>query len=137
LETDYLAALKSAVGPSFSIPPPCFDLLKTVIEEYRPGEMLQTTFTVQKEFTNPAGILQGGFFGVAFDNAFGPFSFLELKRPTTTIEMSLSFVRPVTGGNPTVRVWPVAQTKTYYLLAGEMKVEGKLCATATTRMQIL
>ena len=65
---------------------------------------------VEEHQTNPVGVMQGGFIAAAFDNTFGPLSYLVAKRPMTTIDMSIQYIRGVeTGQTVFVETWIVAK----------------------------
>jgi len=76
----------------------------------------------------------------AFDNTYGPFSYLLVKGPCTTLELNVSFVRPtsIKDKDLIVEVNVLSKTKTQLLMEGKAHTpEGKLVATSTTRMMIL
>ena len=94
-----------AVSPRPQVPPPCdLTLGLTCTDKSVPG---RTTWTMQVEerFTNPVGILQGGFLAALCDSAMGASSITwaagEGRPParSSNAEMKVSFMRPVSPGD--------------------------------------
>lgn len=86
------------------VPPPCdLTLGLTCTDKSVPG---QTTWTmrVEERFTNPVGILQGGFLAALCDSAMGASSITWAAAAGTaparssTAEIKVSFLRPVRPG---------------------------------------
>ena len=121
------------------VPPPSFTSMKAKIEEYEKNKRMIVSLPVEDHQTNPVGVMQGGFIAAAFDNTFGPLSYLVAKRPMTTIDMSVQYIRGVeTGQTVFVETWIVAKGFSTISMAGEMKsAKGKLLATAITNLLII
>jgi uncharacterized protein (TIGR00369 family) len=121
------------------VPPPSFITMKAKIEEYEKNKRMIVSLPVEDHQTNPVGVMQGGFIAAAFDNTFGPLSYLVAKRPMTTIDMSVQYIRGVeTGQTVFVETWIVAKGFSTMSMAGEMKsAKGKLLATAITNLLII
>ncbi|MCB1177637.1 MAG: PaaI family thioesterase [Leptospiraceae bacterium] len=122
-----------------TIPPPSFDDMNAEILEYKLNKSITVSFRVKTNQTNPMGFMQGGYIAAAFDNAFGPLSYLVAKKPTTTIDMNIQYIRSV-ANLQTVIVTAEIQARgnsTIHMIA-EMKTDkGKLLATASTNLLIL
>ncbi len=74
-------------------PPNCALFVRGEFVNYSPGKSLTVAFPVHKEYSNPAGSMQGGIISAAFDNVFGPLCLLESKTPlTTTIDINTSYL---------------------------------------------
>jgi uncharacterized protein (TIGR00369 family) len=90
--------IASMFPDTFTLPPHCFAMADGRILDWQPGISLKASFPVRESYENPAGVMQGGFIAAMVDNTFGPFSFLEAKKPTSTLEMNFTYVRPVVKG---------------------------------------
>jgi uncharacterized protein (TIGR00369 family) len=122
-----------------TIPPPSFLDMNGEILEYVKNKSITVSFPVQTKQTNPMGFMQGGYIAAAFDNAFGPLSYLVAKKPTTTIDMNIQYIRGVED-HQTIHVTAsiLARGNSTIHMVGEMKTEkGKLLATASTNLLIL
>jgi len=136
---DVLNELNAQWGAKLQIPPLCFTEMGGSIDHWQAGESIEASFPLRLWYANPAGWLQGGILAALFDNTFGPFSFLEAKAPTTTLEMQLSYVRPATIADGPVKVSAklLEKSKNYLIFSGDArKSDGKIVAYATTRLQI-
>lgn len=120
------------------LPPPSFFDMEARLEYYEKGKFLQVSFPVLERQSNPAGFMQGGYIAAAFDNTFGPLSFLLAKNPTTTIDLNVQYIRPVRmGKRVTVEAKLVAKGFTTLAMSGEMKDDrGRLLATSQTNLLI-
>jgi uncharacterized protein (TIGR00369 family) len=128
-----------AAGVELALPPPSSDTLGTRYTAIDPGKMLEAEFAWNARFTNPLKIFQGGFLCAAFDEVFGPLTYMAAGKPALTIEMSTSFLRPFTEAVGTVRIRAevVSQTKALLVLKAEARTpEGKLLATAGSHSMI-
>ena len=86
------------------------------------------------------GQILGGYLPQFFDLTFGPLSYLVTQKPTTSLDINTAFVSPVTPKDEEVVLVAsvVNQSRSYLLLEGRATVgEGRLVATATSRMRIL
>lgn len=135
---DFAGKMQKGVNTKMEIPPKCFYDMEGEFGEYEKGKSLTCHFPVLEKQTNPAGFMQGGYIAAAFDNTFGPFSFLLAKNPTATIDMNVQYIRPVRQGiRVTVEVKLVAKGFTTLAMAGEMKDErGRLLATSQTNLLV-
>lgn len=129
-----------ASGPyQITVPPPSFTDMDASIESYEKNKSIVVAFPVKLNQTNPMGFMQGGYIAAAFDNAFGPLSYLVAKKPTTTIDMNIQYIRSVKV-KQTILVKATIEAMGFSTIhmTAEMKTEkGKLLATATTNLLIL
>ncbi len=127
-------------GMELLLPPPSSSSLATRFIDIDPGKMLAAEFPFDMKFANPLGLFQGGFLCAAFDEVYGPLTYMAAGRPVVTIEMSTSFVRPFTkhDGVISIRAEIVAKTSSLLMLRAEAKnQEGKLIATSTSHSMIV
>lgn len=126
-------------GRKITVPPPIFTAMKAEILGYEKGKSITVAFPVEEYQTNPMGVMQGGVIAAAFDNAFGPLSYLVAKKPTTTIDMNIQYIRGVATGQKVV-VSATVEAKgfsTIHMIAKMETEKGKLLATASTNLLIL
>ncbi|TGK17585.1 PaaI family thioesterase [Leptospira fluminis] len=129
----------SKFAPSFKLPPPAFVELSGEFISYRRKKELTCSFYIEPRFSNPMGVFQGGFLAAAFDNTFGPLCYLAAGKPTTTLELSVSYIRMIKE-NQRIRVTArvVARGNQHiYLEAEAFDEEEKLVAKSTTQVLIL
>lgn len=130
----------SHVGVMLDMPPPTNKILGTIYTEMDFGKMLAAEIKFDPKFSNPMHVFQGGFLCAAFDEVYGPLTYMASGRPVVTIEMSATFIRPFTEKDEsiTAKAEIVAQTKTLIVLKGEAKnKEGKLIAISTSHSLII
>lgn len=126
-------------GRKITVPPPIFESMKGEIVSYEKNKSITVSFPVVWEQTNPMGMMQGGVIAAAFDNAYGPLSYLVAKKPTTTIDMNIQYIRGV-AVDQKVLVTAKVEAKGFSTIhmTAEMRTEkGKLLATSTTNLLIL
>ncbi|EQA46844.1 hypothetical protein LEP1GSC050_1185 [Leptospira broomii serovar Hurstbridge str. 5399] len=129
----------SKAAPSLKVPPPAFKELSGEFVSYVRKKELTCSFYIEPRFSNPMGVFQGGFLAAAFDNTFGPLCYLAAGKPTTTLELSVSYIRMVKE-NQRIRVTArvVARGNQHiYLEAEAFDEEEKLLAKSTTQVLIL
>jgi uncharacterized protein (TIGR00369 family) len=81
--------------------PPCAELLGWHVLDARPKEgWIRIGFVARREFTNPAGFIQGGFLAAMLDDTMGPAVFVMTEGAlyTATIDMSVSYLSPARPG---------------------------------------
>jgi uncharacterized protein (TIGR00369 family) len=81
--------------------PPCAELLGWEVVEARPADgWIRVRFEARREFTNPAGFIQGGFLAAMLDDTMGPAMFIygEGRVFTPTIELHVSYLAPARPG---------------------------------------
>lgn len=85
------------------------------------------------------GILQGGFIAAMFDDLMAPLSYLTAKNPTTSMDLTTHFLRPVFVGERvtlTATVQKAGRTA-IYLAAEAHNEKNKLVATAVSTLQVV
>jgi acyl-coenzyme A thioesterase PaaI-like protein len=126
-------------GINLEMSPPSNSILNTHYTEVDFGKMLAAEFHFDPRFKNPIGTFQGGFLGGAFDEVFGPLTYMAAKRPAMTIEISTTFIRPFSEKTSpmTIRAEVVSRSQSLLILRAEARSpEGKLIATATSNAMI-
>jgi uncharacterized protein (TIGR00369 family) len=81
--------------------PPCAALLGWHVLDARPEEgWIRIGFMAKREFTNPAGFIQGGFLAAMLDDTMGPAVFVMTEGAlyTATIDMNVSYLSPAKPG---------------------------------------
>lgn len=95
---------------------------------------IEVAFAAKRDFTNPAGFVQGGILAAMLDDSLGPAAFAMAggKRMTTTIDLHLHYVRPVRPGRVTTRARVVNLGARIAFLEGELfDADGRLSVFAT------
>lgn len=124
----------ATAGVTLQLPPHSSKTIGTEYVAIEPGKSLSAKIPFDERFTNPLHMYQGGFMCAAFDEVFGPLTYMTAERPVVTLEMSTSYVRPFTAKDDfiIVKAEVVAKTKTVLLLKAEAHTkDGKLVATAS------
>lgn len=131
--------LASMIKTNLPIPPPCFATMKAEFIEYESRKSLTVAFPVLPEHLNPGGTMQGGFITAAFDNVFGPLSYLAARGVCTSIDIHTQFVRGIEAGDTlTVTATVVSRgTGTTYMTGEARNSARKLVATASTNLLIV
>ncbi len=126
-------------GVDLKLPPPSTTALAIRFEEYVPARSLTATVAVSEQFGNAVGLLQGGFLAAMFDDLVGPLSYLTARGPTTSLDLTTHFLRPVfAGGRLTLNaVVRKAGRTAIYIGAEAHNDDGKLVATAMSTVQVL
>ena len=127
------------LGVKLQMPPPSNLTLGTRYTDIEPGKMLTAEFKFDPKFGNPMQVFQGGFLCAAFDDVYGPLTYMACERPVVTIEMSTTYLRPFREKDEyiTVRAEVVARSKSLLVLKAEAKNKnGKLIATSTSHSLI-
>lgn len=76
--------------------PACFSTMDGEILEYDEEKReLTCSFPVKAGYLNPMKGMQGGLIAGAMDNVFGPLSLLVGGKPSSTVQMQLTYHRPV------------------------------------------
>jgi len=125
--------------PSAQLPPNCVAFIGTEFLEYESRLSLKVKILVDKKMLNPMHTMQGGIITAAFDNTFGPLSYLAARRPCMTLDLYTNFIRPIGEGETlfiTARV--VSRSPiSMHLSAEAVNGKGKPIATCTTQMVVL
>lgn len=107
--------------------------------EYESRKRLVRSFPAPERFANPLGNLQGGIIGAYIDDTMGPLSFAAVRGPTTTIGLSVNYLRSVQCPD-TVRVEARVVGRGRRITQLEAEVfdsRGRLVATATSSVLAL
>ncbi len=122
------------------VPPPFMKGLDMQFLSHDPGKGVKVSFPIRESYNNPMGVTFGGYFGIFFDAAFGPFSGITVKGPTTSMDLNICFLKPLSPKDKEViiEVEVVSHSKSYLILhAKAYKGDNVLVATATSRMLIM
>ena len=121
-------------------PPPAIRDLDPTLIEYIPKKSIKWSYPIKERYNNPFGITFGGYYSCFFDAAFGPFSGLTTGYPTTSLDLNVSFFKPLSPKDEQVIIEAeiVSLSKSYLILHGKAhNSQGVLVATANSRMLIL
>ncbi|USQ15299.1 PaaI family thioesterase (plasmid) [Legionella lytica] len=135
-----MATFFSAKNISLDLPPQSNLTLGTTYTEIEFGNMISATIPFNTKFMNPIHVFQGGFLSAAFDEVFGPLSYMAAARPVVTLELNTTFIRPFVAKDEFIhlRADLVAQSKSSIVMRAEAKTKaGKLVATATSNSLVL
>lgn len=126
-------------GAGMPFPPDCFTSMEGRFLEYDSRKSLKASFSVLKGSLNPQGKMQGGFLTAAFDNVFGPLSYLAARAPCITLDITTQFLRGLEAGETvTVAAEVVAHgSGSIYMTAEAFNSAGKLVATSHTNLLIV
>jgi uncharacterized protein (TIGR00369 family) len=134
-----LEEFRENVGPDMPFPPPCFTSMKGEFLEYQSRKSLKVSFPVMEGSLNPQGKMQGGFLTAAFDNVFGPLSYLAARTPCITLDIHTQFFRGLKSGE-TVTIVAVVVARgpgSIYMTAEAHNSAEKLVATSNTNLLIV
>ncbi|MEN8122012.1 MAG: PaaI family thioesterase [Bacteroidota bacterium] len=123
-----------------TIPPLSSIDMESEILEYKTGESLKVSFPIKEKYNNPMNVTLGGYFSVFFDLTFGPFSFMEIQGPTTSLDLNVSFIKPVAPADKNIIIEAkiVSKSKTFINFEGKaFKEDGTLLASSTSRMMVI
>ena len=138
---DVLEVMARMEGSStLSLPPPSFEEANAEIIEYTEGKSIVVRIPLYEKYNNPVGVILGGYLSMFFDLTFGPLAYLVAKKPTTSLDINTTFIRPMTSsdGAVTIKSSVVNMSRSYLLLDAHAFVsEVRLVATATSRLRIL
>lgn len=97
----------------------------------REAGTLRLGFEAKPEFANPMGVVQGGFLTAMLDDAMGPLVFAMAGRFGSTIDLNVSFLRPVKPGAVEVLARMIRQGRSVAFLEAELEAGGEIGARAT------
>lgn len=125
--------------PAAQVPPNCFRWMNVKVLQYESRTQLSIELPVTEEMLNPMRVMQGGFVTAAFDNAFGPLSYVAAKNPCTTLDMHTQYIRPIPVGELlTVTVRVISRGPVSLHLSGEaFNRKGKLVASCSSNMIVM
>jgi uncharacterized protein (TIGR00369 family) len=136
--TRELEQFKQNAGKDMPFPPPCFISMQGTFLEYESRRSLKVSFPVLPESLNPQGKMQGGFLTAAFDNVFGPLSYLAARAPCITLDIHTQFMRGLEIGD-TVTILAEIVTRgsgSIFMKAEAFNLAKKLVATSTTNLLV-
>lgn len=127
-------------GLDLRLPPRIFEMMEAEVQHYdEEAQRLAVRFPVREAYHNPMGYMQGGMLAAAFDNVFGPLSYL-VAPPSVTTQLNTSFVRPVTPREAAlvIAAWVTEQTRSQLFMSAEARSgSGRLLALASATCQIV
>ena len=138
LFTDMINSLNGVGG--IEIPPKCYTEMKGELLDFNGEDYIKIAFPVQEKYSNPAGNLLGGMIPAFFDNTFGPLSFMIAKKPTVSLDLNTTFIKPISPkeGELIVEGKAIKITKRFIIFEGKAyNPANELIATGTSRMMIL
>jgi uncharacterized protein (TIGR00369 family) len=121
--------------------PPCARLLGwQVLDANAAQGWIRVGFEARRDFTNPAGFIQGGFLAAMLDDTMGPAVFVATDGAlyTATVDFNVSFLAPAKAG-PIVgegRVIKLGKT-TGFVEAYLCDPEGEMLAKATSTVRLI
>lgn len=139
-ETFLFMKEKMSVAEGLAMPPKCFKEMEGRFIDYRENSYIKLAFPVQERFSNPAGNLLGGMISAAFDNTFGPLSYLAAGKPTASLDLNITFIRYIRPEDRELIVEAniVKHSKKFIIFEGKAyNPDNELIATGTSRMMIL
>ena len=127
------------LGTKTPFPPPCFTTMRGEFLEYESRKSLKVSFPVTFGTLNPQAAMQGGFIAAAFDNVFGPLSYLAARGACTTLDIHTQFVRRIDEGDTLIITAEVVArgSSTIYVTAEAVNSAHKLIATSSTNLLIV
>lgn len=122
--------------PDAALPPNCSVLMKGEYLAYESRVMLKIEFPVEEVYLNPMKAMQGGFITAAFDNVFGPLSYLASRTPCTTLDLHTNYIRSIMAGDRLIVTGTVVSRgmSAMHLTGEAVNAKGKLIATCTSHM---
>lgn len=127
-------------GMTLDVPPNSFKEMNGEFIEFENNRRIKVRFPYDERFANPMGIFQGGMLCTAIDNTFGPLSYLALKKPSVTLDLSTQFIRSFSPKDEYIEVEAKVvsiSSATLVMHAEVRNPKNKLIATATTTFLIL
>lgn len=122
-------------------PPPAAKLLGWELVAIDPDAgTIEVAFEATEQFTNPVGVIQGGFLAAMLDDTLGPALVATLPEGqfAPTLDLHVQFLRPARPGRLLGRGRVVQRGREVCFLSGELVApDGRIVAvaTATTRIQ--
>ena len=129
-----------AEGAALELPPRSFTEANAEIIDYTEGESIVVRVPLDEKYNNPAGLILGGYLPMFFDLTFGPLAYLVAGKPSTSLDINTTFIRPLRSSDEavTIKSSVVSQSRSYLVLEARAFVaDDKLVATATSRLRIL
>lgn len=115
--------------------PPCSETLGIQLTGVDQANMVSRyAFEARPEFANPSGAIQGGFIAAMLDEAMGTAAIItsNVTMNAPTLEMKVSFLRPLFAGKATVEAKILKWGKSTCFIEAELfDPDGKLVAKAS------
>jgi molybdopterin converting factor subunit 1 len=127
------------VGRHVPRPPSYVELLGMRPLHAEPGHM-SFEFEAGEQFLNPGGVIQGGFITAMLDETMGPAALAQLGpgHMIPTLELKVSFLRPVTPGRLVCDGHVVQMGKSVAFLEGSLADgDGNVVAKATATARVV
>lgn len=141
LEEAIKARLKSAnLDETMQFPPRIDEIVHGDLIDYREGLSMTMRFAIRAEYDNPMGRTFGGAYALFFDATFGPFSTLLTGTITTSLDLNITFIKPLSTLDEYIDIEAkvVSQSKSFVVLSGSaVNKSGDLVATCQSRMMVL
>jgi uncharacterized protein (TIGR00369 family) len=122
-------------------PPPAAKTLGWSLVAVNPQRgTIEVAFDAPAAFTNPLGVVQGGFLAAMLDDTLGPALVATLPpgQFAPTLELKVSFLRPARPGRLVGTGRIVHRGGTIAFLQGSLRdAEGELVATATATARVV
>lgn len=122
-------------------PPPCARTLGWDLVAVDPeAGTIEVAFDAPEAFTNPMGVVQGGFLAAMLDDTLGPalVATLPPEQFAPTLELKVSFLRPARPGRLVGRGRIVHRGGTIAFLEGSLSdADGQVVATASATARIV
>lgn len=116
--------------------PPCSETLDMRLESVEQAtQTITMSFDAAKAFTNPMGSVQGGFVAAMLDEAIATCGIIasNVTMAMPTLEMKVSYLRPLFPGRALAKAWVLRFGKTTVFIEAELYGEdGKLVAKASS-----
>ncbi len=137
--SDELEKFGEKVGAKTPFPPPCFTSMEGTFLDYVSRKSLKVSFPVTSDTLNPQANMQGGFITAAFDNVFGPLSYLAARGACTTLDIHTQFIRGIGEGDTLYITAEVIARgpSTLFMTAEATNSAGKCIATSSTNLLIV
>ena len=137
--SDELEEFREKVSARTPFPPPCFASMGGEFLHYESRKSLKVSFPVKAETLNPEAAMQGGFITAAFDNVFGPLSYLAARNPCRTLDIHTQFIRSIREGDTLVITATIVArgTDTIHMTGEAVNSAQKLIATSSTNLWIV
>lgn len=121
-------------------PPPAAELLGWELIAIDPEQgTIEVAFKASDQFTNPVGVIQGGFLAAMLDDTLGPalVATLPPNQFAPTLDLHVQFLRPARPGRLVGHGRIVQRGRDVCFLAGELlNSDGKTVAVATATARI-
>ena len=132
--------MKDSFFSRHPIPPAPATLGWELVKEWPEDGRIEIAFHPNETMLNPRGAVQGGFVAAMLDDTMGP-AFVSMtggKEAPVTVDMNVSFMRPVLPERVIGRGRVINRTKSLVFLEAELfDLSGNLLARATSSAKIV